>query len=130
MPKTIRKRYDFEPFTTAGQARRLEIDLDKGTIALTGILLTADRDDMLYVRGTMQASLSGEELIPEDHHARLLMSGLGVPPAQRFLPMDAAPGNGKLKAVLSDTGGTASTFSPYTVSLYIETKIHDGIGQV
>ena len=126
MARLLRKRYDLDPVTTSGQVVREEINLDKDSARVAGILVTANRDDQLYHRGTISVLVSGEEVIPEQYHAKLLMSGLGVAPKDRYLPIDVAPGNGVVKVAYTDNPNPALAFSAYNVSIYLEIETDEG----
>lgn len=126
MAKTEKNRHDIARITAESQVSREEFGLGSGTLKVTGILLVSDRDDLLYSRGTVQVAVSGEEVIPEGFHAKLLMSGLGVPPSQRFLPLDTLPGNGKVRVTYTDTPNPALPFAEYGVSLYLMTETDGG----
>jgi hypothetical protein len=126
MPTTLRKRYDLPAITNAGESPRCELELDRDADRVTGLLVTADRDDMAYHRGTLRVSVAGVEVITEGHHAKLLMCGLNVAPADRYLPVDAPAGNLKVAVNYTDHPNPVAAFAPYTVSLYIETVLKEG----
>ena len=67
--------------------------------------------------------LNGEEVIPEGYHGKLLMSGLGVAPDDRYLTLDLDPGNKVLKVVYIDFDNPLVTFANYNVSVYIEMEL-------
>ncbi|MEM0998423.1 MAG: hypothetical protein AAGN35_15290 [Bacteroidota bacterium] len=123
MGKIQRRRYDLEAFTSPTQTVKEDFELDKHVTRVRGILLTSDRDDQLYHRATVQILINGEEVIPDEYHAKLLMSGLGVAPKDRYLPLDLEPGNGIVKVAVTDNENPALAFSAYTVSVYLETII-------
>ena len=125
MPKTLRKRFDLPGITFANATAKETYELEKHTTRLTGLLLTADRDDMLFHRGTVQILINGEEVIPDNYHAKLLMSGLGVSPKDRYLPLDLPPGNGIVKVSYQDSDNPSMPFAPYNVSVYLQTEIED-----
>lgn len=126
MARLLRKRFDLDPVTTSGQVVREEFNLDKDSSRVAGILVTATRDDQLYHRGTISVLVSGEEVIPEQYHAKLLMSGLGVAPKDRYLPLDVAPGNGVVKVAYTDNPNPALAFAAYNVSIYLEIVTDEG----
>jgi hypothetical protein len=118
----LRKRYDLH-VTTALSTVREEFELDKHSRKVLGILVTSDRDEMTFHRGTVGVTLSGEELIPSGHHAKLLMSGLGVAPDDRFLSLDVLPGNGVLKVEYTDNAHPFQAFAPHIVHVYVLSEI-------
>jgi hypothetical protein len=125
MKKTFRKRFDLDTIASSGMVAKEDFSLDKHTERVKGILLTADRDDMLYYRGTLQVLINGEEVIPDAYHAKLLMSGLGVAPKDRYFPLDLDPGNGIVKVAYTDTNNPALAHAPYNVSVYLEIETND-----
>lgn len=125
MEKRLKKRIEMDPVTTAGAALREEYELDKDTHRVSGILVTSNRDEMLFHRGRISVMIGGVEIIPEDYHVKLLMSGLSVPPQNRYLPLDAAPGNFKVKVTFRDTDSPTQSFDQYIPSIYLETTVRD-----
>jgi hypothetical protein len=121
------KRFDLDTISTPNLTVREEIELDKHAVRLKGILLTADREDLLYHRGTLSLSVGGEEVFSEDYHARLLMSGLGVAPEDRFLPLDLRLGNGVVKVGFKDADHPTIAHQPYNVSVYLKLRYDDEI---
>ena len=69
--------------------------------------------------------LSGEEVIPDGHHTKLLMSGLGVAPDERFLSLDLLPGNGVLKVAYVDNNHAAQPFTAHAVHIYLLIEIDE-----
>ena len=125
MPNTLRRRIDLPPLTTSGESVRESYEIDKYASRITGLLVTADRDDLMYHRGNISVTINGEEVIPEDYHAKLLMSGLGVAPAARYFPTDLAPGNGMVKISYTDRDNPSAPFFPYQVSFYLQFDSED-----
>ncbi|MEM6268336.1 MAG: hypothetical protein AAF998_02810 [Bacteroidota bacterium] len=125
MGKILRKRFDLPTVQNDGDSAKETFELDKHTERVTGIIFTADREDMLFVRGTVGVLINGEEVIPEGYHTKLLMSGLGVAPKDKYLPLDLDPGNGILKVSYQDVSTAILPFSSYTVSVYVEYEIDE-----
>lgn len=120
MKKTLRRRVNLPELTSAGQTVKETYELNKHATRITGILFTADRDDLMFHRGEVAVMINGEEVIPDDYHAKLLMSGLAVAPTKRYFPVDLSPGNGMVKLSYTDQPNSATTFAPYQVSFYIQ----------
>lgn len=126
---TIYKRFDLPTVTTANSTVKDQFELDKFTRRVKGILITADQDDQLYYRGTARVELDGCEVFPEDFHVKLLMSGLGVPPIDRYHPLDLDPGNMSLKVAYKDSDNPLAVFQGYTPSVYVKIEIDEnGLG--
>ena len=120
---TLKKRYDLPEVGGPGERVSATIELDKGVKHVKGIFVTADREDHLYHRGQIGIQISGREVVPDDHHARLYMTGLSVEPGKRFLEVCEAAGNGVVKLSFTDRDSPAQPFqSPYIVSVYLEMR--------
>ena len=118
--KIIRKRFDIQ-VTEANKTYKEDFELEKHTRLVRGILVTSDRDDLLYYRGSQKIELNNEELFPEDYESKLLLSGLNVPPNKRYYFIgDLEPGNGIIEMDYTDTDHAKAPFEPYRVSLYVE----------
>lgn len=113
------KRFDFD-VTSSGQIVNKDFELEKDVVIITGLLLTANADDQLYFRGSQRIALNGTELFPEGYESKLLMSGLGVAPNNRYYSIGRLETiNGKLRIEYRDTDITALPFSAYRVSVYV-----------
>ncbi len=113
------KRFDFD-VTSSGQSVSKDFELEKDVVIITGLLLTANADDQLYFRGSQRISLNGTELFPEGYESKLLMSGLGVAPNNRYYSIGRLQTiNGKLRIEYQDTDITALPFAAYRVSVYV-----------
>ena len=81
-------KYRYKRFTiavpTAATSYSQKFVLDKDVVNVRGVLLTADRSDLLFYRGSQKIEISGEDIYPEDYESRLLMSGLSVPPDHKY----------------------------------------------
>jgi len=126
MKKILYKRYDLQ-VDTPGAIVRTEVELDKFTSRVTGFQLCADRDDLLYMRGTLGVRLNSEEIYPEEYEAKLLQSGLAVSPDLRYAKVDRAPGNQKLNLHYRDQENPQAPFAAYRVSVYVRCEmLEDG----
>ncbi|MGH2611875.1 MAG: hypothetical protein ACRDFB_02365, partial [Rhabdochlamydiaceae bacterium] len=112
-------------------------ELEKSIIAIKGLLLTSDRDDLLYANGSQRIEINGEEIFPEGYESKLLMSGVNVQPNKRYFDLgNMLPGNGRVKIEYTDTNpnalpapppgpGTNSIPQNYRVSLYLECEMQE-----
>lgn len=123
MLKRIKKRFDLivdfpeRTFTAT-------FELDKNVSAIYGLLVTSDKDDLLYYRGSQRIEINREEIFPEKYESKLLMSGLGVAPDERFYSLGKLePGNHKVKLDFTDTSHITVGFDIYRVSLYLDCEI-------
>ena len=127
MLKPLRKRFDLQ-VTAANQNITKNFELDKNIKAVKGLLVTSDKDDLLYYRGSQKIEINKEEYFPDNYESKLLMSGINVPPKQRYYDLGSInPGNGSIKVVYQDTDDGRTVFSPYRVSLYVDCEMEDAI---
>lgn len=120
MKQIIKKRFDLFA-KQANQNVKAEFELDKNITRITGILLTSDREEMLYHRGTQKIEINNEEIVPEKYESKLLQSGLNVSPNERFYKINNnATGNRLLKVDYNDSDDGRTGFTPYRISIYLE----------
>lgn len=120
----IKERFDIK-ILNPDQSVRAEFELDKNAKYIQGILITSDRDDLLFYRGSQKIQLNDKELFPEGFESRLLMAGLNVAPDDRAISIgDIETGNGRLEVLFTDQGHSNATFAPYRVSIYTFSVVH------
>ena len=125
MLKPVKKRFDLQ-VTDANKTVSKTYELDKNIKAVKGVLITSDKDDLLYFRGSQKIEINKEEFFPENYESKLLMSGINVSPKQRYYDLgNVAPGNGLVKLTFTDTDDLRTPFSPYRVSLYLDCEMED-----
>jgi hypothetical protein len=123
MKQTIKKRYDLQ-VPQSGAIVRESFELDKNVSRVTGILLTSDKEEMLYNRGSQKIEINNQEYFPEKYESKLLLSGLNVSPNDRYYKLDnPSVGNRIMKVEYVDSADSRSSFSPYRVSIYLELEI-------
>lgn len=123
MKQTIKKRFDIIVKEARSNVRE-QFELDKNVTRVTGILLTSDREDLLYHRGSQKIEINNEEVVPEKYESKLLLSGLNVSPNERFYKINnTGTGNRILKMDYIDADDGRSSFYPYRVSIYVECEI-------
>lgn len=123
MNKVIKKRFDIQ-IESASQAISRTFELDKDVVSIKGVLITSDRDDLIYFRGSQRIEINKEEFFPEDYESKLLMSGISVPPRQRYYDLgEVSPGNRSIKVDYKDIPHPLTTFTPYRVSFYFDCEI-------
>lgn len=121
--KTQKKRFDLL-IENAGDKVSDTFELDKHVTGLKGLLLTSDRDDLMYFRGSQRIEVNGEEIFPENYESKLLMSGINVTPQGRYYDLgNMPPGNGQIKVAFQDNASSQAAFTPYRVSLYVDCYI-------
>jgi hypothetical protein len=127
MLKPVKKRFDIQ-VTAAKESITKSFELDKTIKTVRGVLVMSDKDDLLYYRGTQKIEINKEEYFPENYESKLLMSGINVPPKQRYYDLgNVNPGNGIVKLIFTDNEDTRTPFETYRVSLYIDCEMEDGL---
>ena len=121
--KTVYKRFDLPVITSEGQEEKKAFELDNNSIRLVGVAMTANNDNLLFNRGTVGIELNGHEITPDEFHAKLLMSGLSVPPDKRFLSTSLETGNQTLKVTYKDNPHPTVAHSNYVPYLYCLVEI-------
>lgn len=102
-----------------------KFDLDKNVKLVHGILLSSDLPNMLFYRGSQRIEINGDELFPEDYESKLLMSGLSVPPNEKFrkLGNGVVSGNGEVKMQYKDTDNPNAGFTSYRVIVVLQCEM-------
>lgn len=125
MLKPVKKRFDVQ-VKEPRQAVTQTFELDKNIKAVKGVLVTSDKDDLLYYRGTQKIEINKEEYFPENYESKLLMSGINVAPKHRYYDLgNVNPGNGIIKLIYTDNEDGRTRFEPYRVSLYVDCEMED-----
>ena len=120
MTKTIKKRFDI-PVTEPDKIFSKTFDLDKNITTVKGMMLTSDKDDLLYYRGSLRLEINKEEIFPENYESKLLMTGINVSPNGRYYDLGGKPaGNHAIKVEYKDSTDSRANFVPYRVSVYVE----------
>ena len=120
MNKIVKKRFDID-ITASNQTLSRTFDLDKDITAIKGVLITSDRDDLLYYRGSQRIEISKDEFFPENYESKLLMSGISVAPRERYYDLgNVNPGNRSIRVDYKDLQHTLAPFVPYRVSFYFD----------
>ena len=114
----IKERFDIQ-ISSNEASFKSEFELDKNANYLLGIIVTSNREDQLFYRGSQKIQINDMELFPEGFESKLLMSGLNVAPDDRMITLGEIPtGNGKLDVVYTDKDHTSASFTPYRVTIY------------
>jgi len=122
--KTVIKRFDLNAAEEDTVSKQFE--LDKTIKAIKGILITSDKDDLLYYRGSQRIEINGEEIFPESYESKLLMSGINVAPNKRYYDLgNINPGNGIVKMAYADFADGRTDFEDYRVSLYLNCDMEE-----
>lgn len=126
MKQIIKKRFDLQ-ISEAGAIKREQFELDKNVSKVNAILLTSDKEEQLYNRGSQKIEINGQEIFPEKYESKLLMSGLAVSPNDKFYKLPSVTiGNRIMKVEYADSNDSRSAFSAYRVSVYLELETEAG----
>jgi hypothetical protein len=127
MLKPIKKRFDIQ-VNSEGENITKTFELDKNIKSVKGLLLTSDKDDLLYYRGSQRIEINKIEYFPDNYESKLLMSGINISPKARYYDLgNVNPGNGTIKLVYVDFPDGRTVFETYRVSLYIDCDMEDGL---
>ena len=125
MLKPVKKRFDIK-IVNANSTVSDTFELEKNIVKVHGVLVTSDKDDLLYYRGTQKIEINKEEYFPDDYESKLLMSGINVAPKHRYYDIGGvAPGNGRVQIIFKDLDDGRTVFVPYRVSLYLDCEMED-----
>lgn len=125
MLKATKKRFDIK-ILVANSTVSDTFELEKNIVKVHGVLVTSDKDDLLYYRGTQKIEINKEEFFPDNYESKLLMSGINVSPKQRYYDLGGVtPGNGRVQIVYKDLDDGRTVFVPYRVSLYLDCEMED-----
>src|ERR1700752_3768218 len=123
MLKIVKKRYDIQ-VVEANKSVNKTFELDKNIKRIKGMLVTSDKDDLLYYRGTQKIEINNQEYFPDNYESKLLMSGVNVSPNERYYKIDTDNiGNGIIKLSYTDTDDGRTGFTNYRVSLYVDCEM-------
>lgn len=114
--RLVDKIYTFQ-VDEDGQPLNKKFDLDKNVRVVHGIVMSSDRPNLLFYRGSQRIELSGEELFPEDYESKMFMSGMSVAPDDKYKSLGdgVVAGNGELKIQYKDTHNPNALFASYKV---------------
>lgn len=115
----VKKRFDIQ-IDNAKEVKTATFELDKNITIVKGILMTSDKDDLMYYRGSQRIEINSAEIVPDNYETKLLISGINLSPNLRWYEIGDMPaGNGKVKIIYTDRDDTRIAFEPYRVSLYL-----------
>lgn len=102
-----------------------KFDLDKNVKLVHGILLSSDKPNLLFYRGSQRIEVSGDEIFPEDFESKVLMSGLSVAPDEKYrsLGNGVVAGNGEVKVQYKDTPNPNAPFAAYKVVIMLQCEM-------
>lgn len=122
--KIIKERFDLN--AVEGQTVKAQFELDSNARFLLGIVITSDRDDLLFYRGSQKIQINDRELFPDNYESKLLIPGLNVALDDRFATVGPIPtGNGKLDVWFKDSLHPLWGFAAYRVSVYAFSVAND-----
>lgn len=118
--KIIKERFTLQ-ITAGGGTFKGTFEVDKNADKIIGVSVSSNRDDILYYRGTQAIKINDEEFFPEQFESKHLMSGMNVPPNERYFRLGRInPGNRKVDIVYTDSGDSGMVeFAVHKVYLYV-----------
>lgn len=122
--RLVDKIFSFTVETAATPVNK-KFDLDKNVKLVHGILLSSDKPNLLFYRGSQRIEISGDEIFPEDFESKILMSGMGVAPDQKYrsLGNGVVAGNGEVKIQYVDTHNPNADFTTYKVMVVLQCEM-------
>ncbi len=115
----VKKHFDIL-VTQSGSAVSKTYELDKDITHIKGLLLTSNRDDLMYYRGSQRIEVNKQELFPDGYESKLLMCGINVSPNARYHDTGNMPtGNRLVKLEYKDSDDSRASFEPYRVRVYL-----------
>lgn len=122
--RLVDKVYSFT-VESQGAPVNKKFDLDKNVKLVHGIILSSDKPNLLFYRGSQRIEISGDEIFPEDFESKLLMSGIAVPPDQKYrsLGNGVIAGNGEVKIQFKDTPNPNASFTSYKVIIVLQCEM-------
>jgi hypothetical protein len=122
--KIVYKTFNFL-VDTPDSSYNKKFDLDKNIRVVLGLILSSDDPRQLYFRGSQRLEINGDEIYPEDYESKLLMSGISVPPNEKYqdLGNGVISGNGEIKMLYKDSSNINTAFGPYKVMLTIKCEL-------
>lgn len=122
--RLVDKVYSFT-VESQGAPVNKKFDLDKNVKLVHGIILSSDKPNLLFYRGSQRIEISGDEIFPEDFESKLLMSGIAVPPNQKYrsLGNGVIAGNGEVKIQFKDTPNPNASFTSYKVIIVLQCEM-------
>lgn len=127
MLKSLRKRLKI-PVTTANQSISKTFELDKSIKTIKGLAITSNRMDLIYQRGEQKIEINNEEIFAEDYESKMLLVGYNVSNNDKYFRIgEMNAGNGAVKILYTDSDDGLTTFSPYTVNIYLDCDREDGL---
>lgn len=123
-PKYVYKRFNLN-VDQAEKSYPKTFNLDKTIKLVKGIVMSSSHPMLIYYRGTQQIVIAGDEIFPEDFESKILMSGVSVPPEDKFLDLgnNLLAGNGEVKILYKDEENALAPFQPYQVRLILKCEL-------
>lgn len=109
------------PVAISGESIKRTFELDKSVLNVTMVGLNANREELLYYRGSFRLEISKEEIFPEDTPAKKIYTLPSVDANIRSYRIGEIPlSNGQINIQYKDTDDGRTAFVPYTVLLLID----------
>jgi hypothetical protein len=124
-PKEIKKFYSKQfdlIITEANKTFKKAIQLDKSVVAITGVAMVSDREDLMYYRGTIRLEINKDEIFSEGFSVKRIMCLPTMSPNERAYKIgEVLTGNGQINFEYTDKpDGRSIPFAVHTVTLCID----------
>jgi hypothetical protein len=120
----MRKQYSksfYLQVTEAGKTVKKTFEVDKSVVVITAIALNANREELLYYRGTFRLEINKDEIFNEETSAKKIYALPSVDANNRSYRIGMiSTGNGLITFEYTDNEDGRTLFTPYTVSLTID----------
>lgn len=111
--------------TQADKTYPLRAEVDNAVVEIVGIGFSTDQEALMFHRGRIGLQINDQEVMPDTHEAKRLMTSVNTDLNQRYLtfepPFDA--GNQIVSVTYTDVSHSAAPFTPYTVTLYVRSNV-------
>lgn len=102
----------------------MTFELDKSIAFIRGLLLSSNRDDLMYYRGSQKIEINRLEISPEGYESKHFMCSINCSPNVRYYDLGRLPaGNGLIKMEYKDTIDSRAIFENYVVTLNLDCEL-------
>ena len=118
------KKPFFIKVTKSDTVYSITFELDKSIAFIRGIMMSSNRDDLMYYRGTQKIEINRLEICPEGYDSKHFMSSINCSPNVRYYDTGKLPaGNGLIKVDYQDTSDSRAAFEPYRITINVDCEL-------
>ena len=120
MKKPYSKTFNLQ-ITDAGKTVKKTFEVDKSVVLIQAVMLTSNREELMYCRGTLRLEINKDEIFTEDTPVKKIYALPSVDANHRpYRIGNISTGNGLITFEYTDSEDSRTVFAPYTVSLTID----------